>query len=763
MKKTIFITVFFSLTLLLQAAITPLPNNRNTAFADSIGPQADTTTPSKSIEAIMVSATRAGSAAPIAQTTVGRAEIQIQNTGRDLPVLLQFQPGITITSDAGAGIGYTGIRVRGSDATRTNVTINGVPINDAESHGTFWVNMPDMASGLASVQVQRGAGTSTNGAGAFGASVNMQTYSSNNPYVLVSNSGGSFNTLRHSISAGTGLINQHWTVDVKLSAINSDGFVDRANSKLRSYMTSVGYQHKNWSAKWLSFGGKEQTYQAWWGVPKEKLFGSSSDLLNHYYRNLGVTYRNPADSINLFNSNPRSYNYYNYASEVDDYTQNHHHLYLNINTGKNSQLYATGYFTHGFGFFEQFKPQDKLSNYLLPPTVVGTDTLFRSDIVRRRWLDNTLLGTNVNWNYHTQRFNFILGAGLNQYQGKHFGRVIWASAAPSASPNHPYYNGRGNKTDATIFAKLNHEVSTGLHAWIDLQYRQVSHRGTGTDNDLRAIDFNGNFGFFNPKAGLMYQINANSFYGSMGIAQREPSRSDFTDHKSGDIPKPEKLTDWELGWSRQNEKTNLFVNLYYMKYKNQLVLTGEVNDVGSALRRNAEASFRRGIEAGFEIRPIKHVTIGGNIALSQNKIKSITNVIPDYFTYVNKDSIFRNVPIAMSPAVNAGAWLEYQLPGQWNIRYLHKFVSRQYLDNTGDRYRSLNPYQFAELWLQKTFMVNKGTTVSAQLQILNLFNSKYSSNGYTFMYTYGSRDITQEVFLYPQATRHMLGGIVIKF
>jgi iron complex outermembrane receptor protein len=753
MKKTLITIVF----------ITALSRLTAGSFDSSIRAFTDTLPRTKSIEEVMVSATRATSGTPIAQTTVSRKEIQIQNTGRDLPVLLQFQPGVTVTTDAGAGVGYTGIRVRGSDATRTNVTVNGVPINDAESHGTFWVNMPDMATGLSSVQIQRGAGTSTHGAGAFGATVNMQTFSSEKPYLLFSNTAGSFGTLRHSISGGTGLINNHWTADFRLSSINSDGFVDRASSKLRSYMASLGYQGKGWSVKWMSFGGKEQTYQAWWGVPKEKLQGSETDLLNHYYRNLGVTYKTSSDSVNLFGSNPRTYNYYTYPREIDDYTQNHHHIYFTAKTGDKSSLNATLYYTRGFGFFEQFRYRDRLSNYLLPPTIIGNDTITRSNIVRRRWLDNHLLGSNLSWNHRTEKSEWILGLGFNEYRGKHYGRIVWASQAPQANPDQSYYNGTGFKSDASFFVKNTRKWSQNLQTWVDLQYRKVYHSGRGTDNDLRNIDFTGNFGFFNPKAGLTYQINNHSFYSSVSVANREPSRSDFTDHKTGDIPKPERLTDWELGWNHTGKTGSLFVNVYYMNYRNQLVLTGEVNDVGSPLRRNVEESFRRGIELGFEQKIAEKLKAGGNLSLSQNRIKRIANVIPDYFTYQQNDSVFNNVPIAMSPGINGAVWLEYSLMKNTSLRYIHKYVGRQYLDNTGDKYRSLNPYHFGELWLQKSYTLKSGAAVDIQFQVLNVLNAMYASNGYTFMYTYGSRDINQEVFLYPQAGRNVMGGITIRF
>lgn len=715
------------------------------------------------IEQIIITGTRSGKKEPVSQSTISRAEIQSQNTGRDLPVILQFQPGVTVTSDAGAGIGYTGIRVRGSDATRTNVTLNGVPVNDAESHGTWWVNMPDLASGLSSVQIQRGAGTSSNGAGAFGASVNMQTFSSQNPYSSFETGYGSFNTSRFSVSAGTGLINGHWNTDIRLSAIRSDGFVDRAESRLQSYMFSTGYTDRKWSLKILSFGGREKTYQAWWGVPIEKFNNNAQDLFNHYQRNLGVTYKTAGDSINLFNSDPSKYNYYTYQNETDNYSQNHYHLYFTSVINKYSRLNATLYYTRGLGYYEQFRFNDKLSNYNKLPAIIGTDTIYRTDLIRQRWLDNHLAGLNLAWQYEKGPMNLIIGGGYNQYSGDHYGKLIWARLMPAAEHNDRYYFADGFKTDGNLHAKLNYQLNSNLSIWVDLQGRHVYHKSTGFDNDQRDVSFTADFLFFNPKAGVFWQKKQSQWFASVSRANREPSRTDFSDNPSGIRPKPETLTDFEAGYKTLYKGVDIFLNGYYMHYKNQLVITGAVNDVGNAIKQNVPNSYRMGIEAGAEKKINAKLRIGFNMSLSQNRIRAVTNVIPDYFTYQQADTVFSNVPIAMSPSVNSAAWISYLLPWNIEVRWMHKYISRQYLDNTGDKYRSLDPFYVSEMWFNKEVKLKKGGSFGIQFQILNLFNAKYAANGYTFMYTYGSRDITQEVFVYPQAGRNLLGKVYLKF
>ncbi|MBL7811432.1 MAG: TonB-dependent receptor plug domain-containing protein [Bacteroidetes bacterium] len=715
------------------------------------------------IEEAIVRATRAGESMPVARTVMSREEIHIQNSGRDIPVLLQLQPSVVVTTDAGAGVGYTGIRVRGSDATRTNITVNGVPINDAESQGTFWVNMPDLASSLQSIQIQRGVGTSTNGAGAFGASVNMQTANSVKPYGMAAVSAGSFRTMKKTLSAGTGLLANHWTMDMRLSQISSDGFVNSATSNLRSYLFSVGYQSKKWSAKLLQFSGTEKTYQAWWGVPVEKLNGTQTQLTDHYWRNAGVTYRNAQDSLNLFQSDPRRYNYYTYKNETDHYRQTHTHAYLNWQTGNHSQLAATLYLTHGEGYFEQWRPNDQIAKYNLPNSIIGTDTLKYSDVIRQRWLQNDLYGLNVNWNYQKRNVHVVAGAAYSQYYGDHFGKIIWARNILAANYESNYYNATGDKIDGNIFAKTEYRFRNGITAFADLQLRRVYHEGRGTDNDLRTVRFTGDYLFFNPKAGLFYSKGSHTLFASVAMANREPSRSDFTDNQSCAVPEPEQMTDFEAGYRTGNSKFLFEINAYAMLYKNQLVLTGAVNDVGTALRRNAASSQRAGVELSGAYRVNSGIQLGGNVAFSTNQIKSIQISIPDYFTNVSFDTVYKKVPIAYSPAITAGVWLQYNGPWHTQLRWVHKFVSRQYLDNTGNKSRSLEPYYFSELWLQKTIGIKNGGTFDLQFQVLNLFNSLYSSNGYSYVYTYGSPQRIQEVSLFPQAGRHCMGGIVFRF
>lgn len=711
-----------------------------------------------SIEAAVIKATRAGSKEPYQADVVSKGDLEIQNTGRDLPILLQLQPSVVTTSDAGAGVGYTGIRVRGSDASRTNVTLNGVPINDAESQGTFWVNMPDIASSLQSVQLQKGVGSSTNGAGAFGASIHMQTQSNTKAFGNLSQSIGSFGTRKTSIGAGSGLINNHWIVDMHLSNIQSNGFIDRAKSNLQSWNASVAWVGEKFQAKLLHFGGKEHTYQAWWGIPIEKYNGSDSALKDHYYRNIGFTYRNAEDSANLFGSDPRTYNYYTYNNETDNYTQKHYHLYLDYQINNKSRINTTLYGTWGAGYYEQFRPQDDISKYGLKPFVSGTDTLFQSDIVRQRWLDNRLLGINTNYFYENRTLQFTLGTGVHQYSGDHFGEIIWANAAPYSSKNMQYYLSNGNKTDANIFAKTTWKATEHLYLTADLQYRTVKHTGYGNDNDLRKIDFSRSFSFFNPKAGLVYKPNSrNQLFFSVSRANREPSRSDFVDNPANQIPKHEELTDFETGYTFSNSKWMLQTGFYFMYYKNQLVLTGNVNDVGNPLRTNVDNSYRTGVEINGAYEIVKNLQLNGNITVSRNKISKMYYQTLNYTDYSYVTDTLSNTDIAYSPNLTGAAMLTWQLPAKIQINWVHKYVGRQYLDNTQNESRSLQPYYFQELWVKKQFDLSGDSKFNLQLQILNLLDTKYLNNGYTYSYAFGNPgeiSRVQEVFVFPSAGRH---------
>lgn len=863
MKKNLLFTAFLSLlglsynTLLAQqsnANSSSGNNTSNNAPNKSANVQDDSATEVESIEAAMVNAVNLGkrnsSISAMQVISIQRKDpISVQNLGRDIPFLTQSLTNVISTSDAGNGIGYSGIRVRGSDATRTNITINGVPINDAESQGTFWVNMPDLSSSVENLNLTKGAGFSTHGAGAFGATLSIGTErNSQKPYYQIDQSLGSFGTIKTTLKGALKpiqLSNQETLfISARLSEILSNGFVDRAASNLVGYQTSIAYEKKAKKArpqpanpssseqlssnkqpkvfdinttqiKFLAFGGRENTYQAWWGVPIEKYnMGDNPDstklaaLQNHYLRNsgfIGATYRNSTDSNNLFNANPNRYNYYTYDNEVDNYQQHHQHLYLTHNyrgkNGQQQQVAATLYHTFGTGYFEQFRYGDAFSKYNIPPIRMAGDTnltvlLTASDLVRRRWLRNNLIGLNLHRNIALKKDNLLLGAGANQYYGHHFGHVtkIMALPIPEQNPPREYYRGIGNKSDVNLFAKYNHPFAFGKpynetrgSVYVDLQVRKVNHVGSGIDNDLRNIDFNGNFLFFNPKAGFQLQhATHHHITGYLGVANREPSRSDFTDNLSGDVPRPERMVNGELSYlttfpalptlNGKSHDNHFRINAYYMHYKDQLVLTGAVNDVGTPLRKNVDLSYRRGLEfEGQYVLWQKDVSVAnhayyerhyihliGNLSLSQNIIPESKVTWQDYGTGIPVDTIYKNAPIAYSPNMVAALGLQTQLK-QWNFVWLSKWVGRQFLDNTGDVSRSLNPYKFSEVTVNYTHKFRSGTSLTLKAQCVNVFSGRYASNGYTWGYMYGSRDITQEVFVFPQAPRNFLFGLTWRF
>ena len=738
-------------------------------FAASSG-LAQTASDSASLEAVLVQSTR-GLSRAYAETQVDRATLLAQGTGRDLPVLLQWQPSLLITSDAGNGVGYTGIRVRGSDATRTNVTVNGVPINDAESQGVFWVNMPDLSQSAASVQVQRGVGSSTNGTGAFGATVNIQTESSVKAKSLLHLSYGSFGTQKFSLSHSSGLLRERWSFDIRLSNINSNGFIDRAASELQSYWASASYpagKEKQIPIKLLHFGGREKTYQAWWGVPIEKYKGNPSDLRDHYERNLGYTYRNSQDSANLFNSKPEQYNYYLYPNETDNYGQYHTHLYSSIPLAAHQRLNATLFHTYGAGYFEQFKPQGNLQDYGVGQAV--DSTLWIGDITRQRWLQNHLFGMNMAYEGNFVRTQIQAGLFASQYKGQHFGDITAISTADLASALR-YYQSTGDKFDASAFVKIRHKLSPFQYVSVDLQQRMVAHQGLGTDNDLLSIDFQHQFQFFNPKIAWEKEGPHHQLYASLSRSHREPARSDYTDGGSTNAVRPERLDDLELGWRLYRSGFQFSANAFAMFYQDQLVLTGRVNDVGTPLRTNVDRSQRMGLELESQallLRTSQHqLSAMGNLTLSDNRIAAMDIVWLDYATWEEHITQVSNTPISYSPAFLAMAGGQYQ-QAAWTFQLRNRWVGRQYLDNSGELSRSLDPYSYAEL--QATYQARKALSLGKgsfspvfDLQIINVFNTRYASNGYSWGYTYGSADVIQEVFVFPQAGRHFLLSMRLNF
>lgn len=710
---------------------------------------------------VIVNATRVNDRTGMAYTNVTAEQIEKQNLGQDLPVLLNFTPSMVTTSDAGAGVGYTGMRIRGSDATRINMTINGIPYNDPESQGTFFVNMPDFASSVSSIQVQRGVGSSTNGAGAFGATVNINTNEfRREAYAELSNSAGSFNTMKNTVKVGSGLLNEKFTVDARLSRIVSDGFVDRASSNLRSFYLSGAFYGKKSYVRANVFSGKERTYQAWNGVPEAKWREDQEGVLAFIGRN-GL---NERDADNLINSDSRKYNAYWYENETDNYQQDQYQLLTSHTLSNQLTLNLNAFYVRGAGYYEQYRENNRLSAYLLPPVVVGNDSITRSDVIRQRWLDNHYYGTTFSLDYNSfNKLNFSVGGGWNQFDNDHYGKVIWARFASSAAPGHQYYFGNGLKTDFNLYAKAYYQFSSQFNVYGDIQFRQVDYRVNGTDNDLSELSVDTRLGFWNPKVGLNYDLeDRGAVYASMSVGNREPNRNDFIDARPGQTPTHETLYDWEAGYRVRLNKVAFNANLYYMDYRNQLVMTGQLNDVGSAIRVNVPKSYRAGIELEGVWAITKQLNWNANVTFSRNKISEFTEYVFNYDIYDHDEIHHGSTDISFSPNVVAGSQLQYSLGGGFEAALLTKLVGRQYLDNTSDPTRQLDSYFTNDLRLSWTFQPKWAKSIQLIGLVNNILNERYASNGYTYGFRSEGAHI-QENFFFPQAGTNFLLGINIGF
>ncbi|MBT8301504.1 MAG: TonB-dependent receptor [Maribacter sp.] len=690
------------------------------------------------LDEVFVSAIRATKESPVTFTNLTKEDLKPRNLGQDMPILLNFMPAVVTTSDAGAGVGYTGIRVRGSDATRVNVTINGIPYNDSESHGTFWVNMPDFASSTESLQLQRGVGTSTNGAGAFGASLNIATDGiSEEAYGQITSSIGSFKTLRNNLKFSTGLLNDHVELSGRLSRISSEGYIDRASSELDSYFLQGAYKNGNTLLKALLFGGHEITYQAWYGIDAVTLETDRTF--------------NPSGIYTDENGNTQFY-----ENEVDNYKQNHAQLLLNHKFNERWDANLALHYTRGKGFFEQFREDDDFDTYGYPPITINGEVVNSTDLIRRRWLDNDFYGTVFSVNYNKDNLNFILGGGWNTYNGKHFGEVIWAQNAPNSSIRDRYYDDDSKKTDFNVYAKANYKLDRKWSLFGDLQLRKVGYMANGNDTGL--VD--DNFNFFNPKVGATFDLNQNNnLYLSYAVANREPNRNDYENGS----PKPEKLYDLELGWRFITADTQVSTNLYYMNYKDQLVLTGELNDVGAPLRANVGNSFRFGLEVDANIALSDKFTLSPNVALSTNKNKDFV---------FQRDGIIQdlgNTNIAYSPEIILGNRFTYMPFEPLQISLLSKYVGKQYMGNIDARGSVLDAYSQTDLNMQYVIEINsfmKRITLSALVN--NIFDQKFVSNGYFFTYddTWSVPDQTTTIEgagYYPQAGINFLLGATFNF
>jgi len=757
--------------LLLAFALFPFIS----AFSENVTGDSIKNIPLQEVEVVSV---RATDKTPVTYSNLNKESIGTVNFGQDIPFLLLSTPSVIATSDAGTGIGYTGFRIRGTDANRINVTINGIPLNDSESQGVFWVNMPDFASSLEDLQVQRGVGTSTNGAGAFGASINMKT--ENIPlrsYGELNGSYGSFNTSKLTFKTGSGVIDNHWAFDARLSSIQSAGFIDRASVDLKSYFLQGAYFNEKTMVKFITFSGKEKTYHAWDGVPDYILFPSDLSVkANRIY--------NPAGYMgDDAEGNPQYY-----PNQTDNYEQTHYQLSLIQALNPNLKLNAALHYTRGFGYYEEYKQDQYLDEYGLNKGACPLVNVNTSDLVRQEYLDNYFGGMIFSLDYSKNKLNLSLGGGGNYYDGNHYGDVSWVknyAGDPAFVPSQEYYRSKGKKSDINIYLKGNYSLTKNLNIYGDLQIRRIDYAIKGKNDvwdwiaggmqDLNVHDI---FNFFNPKAGLYYRFTPkNVLYGSVAVAHREPNWDNYTDAGTNEVPRPERLTDYELGYQFNTGNWAFSANLYYMKYKNQLVLNGKINAIGEALTSNVPDSYRTGIEltAGAHIVPC--LEWNGNLTLSQNKIKNYTEYVPIYDSDGNADPVqqagyYGTTNIAFSPAVIANSLFTFKYKS-FSAGFHSNYVGKQYLDNTGQtdanetdtrkKERSIDAYFVNNLRLSYDF----GKRVSVNVSINNLFNEQYETNGWVWSCYYrqpdGSLEPYTEKSYFPQAGINVLANVALRF
>lgn len=718
------------------------------------------------LQDVTVQSTRLKEKSPFPFTTISKDEIEKNNLGQDLPILLDQLPSVVTTSDAGAGVGYTGIRVRGSDATRINVTINGIPYNDAESMATYFVDLPDFASSLEDIQLQRGVGTSTNGSGAFGASLNLKTLdAAQNSSACISNSIGSFGTRKHTISLATGIKNGFYTIG-KLSKIASNGYIDRASSDLQSFYVEGGFMNKKSKLKALIFGGKEITYQSWYGTPESVVNEDINEIKAYINRN-NISGN---DAQNLLNSG-RTYNKYTYKNQVDNYEQNHYQLHFSHCFNNNLSANISGNLTTGKGYYEEFKEQDELKNYFI--NAVNPDDL--GDVIRRKWANSDFYALIYSINYKKQNLDIFIGGGYNKYNGIRFGEVLSNTFTVHLPITFKYYESKTIKDDFSNYLKLSYNLSKKTTIFGDLQFRSVNFKANGLSSGLINVNVNKNFNFFNPKTGLSHFFNQNnSCYASIAVANREPNGDDLIKNKTE--PKSEQLIDYEAGYSYKNKKVLASINFYYMSYNNQLVLTGEIDDVGDPIRQNVSKSYRAGVEFQTAFKLSNHLKINTNATFSKNKITQFDNIVydtqydPATYNTVSYNAIvtkFENTNISFSPNVTIGNTITYSPLSGLDFGLITKFVGKQNLDNTSNNARIMKDYCTNNLSVSYKIKSKWANEITINLLINNLLDKKYVSNGYTYSYFYrpqGSDDkAITENFYYPQAGINFLTGINLKF
>lgn len=678
---------------------------------------------------------RAVQNAPFTKTDLRAQDFEKINLGQDIPFLLNQTPSVVAYSDAGAGVGYTGLRIRGTDASRINMTINGIPYNDAESQGIFFVDLPDFASSVSSLQIQRGVGSSTNGAGAFGGTLSFSTVEKNDrPYLALNNSMGSFHTFKNTFKAGTGLLKDHFFADARLSSIQSDGFIDRAKSNLKSYYISTGYRGSRGAITANVISGNEKTYQAWNGISEAML------KTNRQYNSSGT--EKPGEP---------------YDNEVDVFKQDHYQLIGDYRIG-DAVLTTTFFLTKGKGYYEQYKADESYSDYGLPDPIINGSPVTETDLVRQLWLDNNLYGQTIGYNYYRNKTMLNIGGAWAQYRGKHFGEVIWAETG--IPKNHRWYNLDASKSDVNAFVKLRRQVKEQWYVFGDIQYRNVVYTINGFRNNP-ALKIKEHYGFVNPKAGVTYEGKKMQAALSYALANKEPNRDDFEANTS-DLPKHETLHDVELNLKRVfSSKFSSQLTLYYMYYRNQLVLTGKINDVGAYARQNIPTSYRTGVEWQGLFKPSNKISLNGNLTLSRNKIRSFTEYIDDYDNGGQKSTPHTDRDISFSPSVIAGLTATVQPFAGGEFSLMNKYAGKQYLDNTQNNQRKLDDYYVADALFSYQPAIKALTSLRFLFQVNNLFNRKYEPNGYTFSYFYGGATTTENYY-FPMAGRNWMLGVNIK-
>jgi iron complex outermembrane receptor protein len=685
------------------------------------------------LQPVEVTSVKAAEKNPFAKTNITKEQIKKLNIGQDLPFILNQTPSVVVNSDAGNGIGYTGIRIRGSDAARVNVTLNGIPYNDAESQGTFFVNMPDIASSASSIQVQRGVGTSANGAGSFGGSINLNTNDIvRNKNFELNSTAGSYGSFKNTMLFNSGIFNKHFLVDARLSNIRSDGYIERASSRLKSYYVSGAYVTDKSSLRLNIFSGKEKTYQAYYGVDAITLD------TNRRYNSAGTE---KADAP--------------YDNQTDNYTQTQYQLFYNRRFNSNLKANVSAFLTTGKGYYEQYKAAQKLSNYGLP----AFGSITKTDLVRQLWLDNNFYGSIFTLQYEKNKTQISVGGGINKYEGKHFGLLTWAKVQAAVPQNYKYYDLFAKKSDLSLYSKWTQKVYKNVETFVDLQVRNVQYDINGFRNSP-GIKTNNSYTFFNPKAGITYNNNSLKLYASYARAAKEPNRDDFETSPNLQ-PLAEKLNDIETGVEYKWKNAFIGANIYYMFYKDQLILNGKINDVGAATRVNVDNSYRAGLELFGNATINKYVAVAGNITLSKNKVKHYTEFTYNYDNDTQVPTIYHNTDIAYSPNTVASISVNIVPIKNALIGFNSKYVGKQFLDNTGDTKKQLKDFFTQDVRLAYNVKGKKITAVDFYVQANNIFSKFYEPNGYTFSYISGGQSITENYY-FPMAPANFMFGVNVK-